>query len=315
MPSKYTFSKTIKVLTDCLTDPAVIDLAPVATAHNDRANMLRQGLAVLMFSTLETFIRERTAEALNGFDAAKVNFSDLSTQLQIAATVGALDGMRFQTSRMKDPERLKATVSELPVISKVIGDVSSISKYSFGYSASNISEDEVKEILKAFGMDDGWGQITAMAKRLGFGGLHDCKQQFIDIKKRRHTSAHTIVPTVLHADLVNSLRAMLGICIGLDILLGNCVAMHNLKKFPGLLGATKLTHEFIKLIFVSEHSTQAGKYRVYKEQPSPPAPQLTRLTIKVFDAEQDAITFASTYAAANGNHVVVLDRHGAPSDW
>ena len=56
---------TLAVLTDCLNDAALIDIAPTAVAHNARARMLRQGLAVLVFSTVETFIRERTGEVLH----------------------------------------------------------------------------------------------------------------------------------------------------------------------------------------------------------------------------------------------------------
>ena len=97
MSARESLLSTLAVLKDCLNDAALlVDMAPHNVAHNARARMLRQGLAVLVFSTVETFVRERTSEVLRSFTNPSLAFADLSPALQKATTLGALEGVRFR---------------------------------------------------------------------------------------------------------------------------------------------------------------------------------------------------------------------------
>ena len=240
MSAKDSLLATLGVLQDCLSDQSLVDKAPTDIAHNLRASMLRQGLAVLTFSTVESFIRERTGEILQTF-SNKLNFSDLSTALQKASTLGALEGVRFRLRLQPARDKIAWLVAALAPIAKATQDVTKLSDHSFGHAASNLDEDDVRDILKAFGVDAPWVQMTSLAKRLGVAIL-DCESEFEAIKNRRHASAHALTAQVLHSDLANSVRSALAICLAFDLLLSCARGLFNLKLGPGQDGRAQMSH-------------------------------------------------------------------------
>src|SRR5471030_2456021 len=64
--------------------------------HDLCAKFFRSSLAVTVFSTLETFIKERTAEVLASIDHQKINFAWLPEGVQRAATFGAIKALNFR---------------------------------------------------------------------------------------------------------------------------------------------------------------------------------------------------------------------------
>ena len=304
---------TLAVLKDCLNDAALIDRAPSDVAHNARAQMLRQGLAVLVFSTVETFIRERTGEVLRSFTNASLTFTDLSPALQKAATLGALEGVRFRLKLQPTANKISWLVANLAPISGAVVNVQGLSGHSFGYSTSNIGEDDLKEILKSFGVEAPWTQITALTARFGIAIL-DAEAEFDSIKKRRHSSAHALTGQVLYDDLQNSVRSSLAICLAFDLLLSHSGRLLNAKAGPGHGGRLPLTHSNIEITFVAPKSG-ATTFAVKREQLPPPAPVLTRTTVKVFPSEPLAVTYGEKYANGKRNQLVVLDATAIPSNW
>lgn len=313
MSAKESFLATSAVLKDCLIDAALIDKAPTDVAHNARAQMLRQGLAVLVFSTVETFIRERTGEVLRSFTNASLAFTDLSPALQKAATLGALEGVRFRLKLQPASAKISWLVANLAPISGAMANVHVLSSHSFGYSASNIGEDDVKEILKSFGIDGPWAQITLLTARLGIAIL-DAEAEFASIKKRRHSSAHALTGQVLYADLQNSVRSSLAICLAFDLLLSHSGRLLNAKAGPGHGGRPPLTHSNIEITFVAPKSGSTT-FAVKREQLPPPAPILTRTTVKVFPSESLAVAYGEQYVNGKQSQLVVLDAMAIPSKW
>ena len=313
MAAKDSLLDTLRVLKDCLSDPVLIDKAPKDTSHNLRAAMLRQGLAVLTFSAVESFIRERTGEVLQSFDSTKVNFSDFSPALQKAVTIGALDGVRFRLRFQPAGSKIGWLVACMATIAQATTSIDKLSDHAFAHAASNIDEDDVRDILKAFGVDSPWEQITRLTRRLG-NSLLDSQAEFSAIKDRRHASAHARAANVLHADLLNSAKSSLVICAAFDLLLSHSRGLYNLGLSPGAAGRPSLRTSDIGLVFVAPRPS-SQHFSVRKEQLPPPAPAMTRSTVRVFDNLLDAITYGAKFAHVRRKQLVTIDATSTPSDW
>lgn len=313
MSARDSLLATLAVLNDCLNDGALIDRAPTDVAHNARARMLRQGLAVLVFSTLETFIRERTGEVLRSLNNPLLAFTDLSPALQKATTLGALEGIRFRLKLQPQGGKIAWLVGNLAPIANAMTNVQGLSDHSFGYSMSNIGEDDVRDILKAFGVEAPWNQITSLSGRLGIA-LLDAESEFEVVKSRRHSSAHALTGQVLYLDLQNSVRSSVAICLAFDLLLSHSGGLLNAKTGPGYGGRPHLKHNDVEIVFVASRSGPVD-FVVRKEQQPPPAPIVRRATIKSFPREIDAIAYGEQYAGRRRRQLIVLDAAGIPMRW
>ena len=313
MSARDALLATLEILKDCLNDRALIDKAPSEVAHNKRAAMFRQGLAVLTFSAVETFIRERTTEVLGSLTNRRLTFSDLSPALQKATTIGALEGVRFRLKLQPTADKVSWLVANLVPISRATTNISDLSGHSFGYSASNLSEDEVRDILKAFGVDAPWNEMTQLTRRIGLA-LPSCETEFEAIKTRRHASAHAPTSQVPYLDLLNSLSSSLAICLAFDLLLSHCLSLHNLKRVPGVGSVPKVLQSNIKLVFAAPH-TKPRSFVVRREQAPPPNPVFKRATVRIFDSELDAFTFGTRYILPRHSQFVVLDSTAKPKKW
>lgn len=313
MSARDALLATLGILKDCLNDQALIDKAPSEVAHNKRAAMLRQGLAVLTFSAVETFIRERTAEVLGSLTNTRLTFSDLSPALQKATTMGAMEGVRFRLKLQPSADKVSWLVSNLAPIAAATTNIRGLSGHSFGYSASNLSEDDVRDILKAFGVEAPWNEMTLLTRRIGWA-LLSCESEFEAIKTRRHASAHALTSQVPYVDLLNSLSSSLAICLAFDLLLSHCVAQHNRKRVPGVGGVPRVLQSGIKLVFVTPH-VRPNSFALRREQAPPPSPVLRRPTVRVFDSELDAVTFGASYIVSRYSQLVALDSTSTPTKW
>lgn len=313
MSARDSLLATLAVLKDCLNDAALVDKAPTDFAHNARARMLRQGLAVLVFSTVESFIRERTAEVLRSFTNRSLSFADLSPALQKATTIDALEGVRFRLKLQPVADKIAWLVANLAPISGATKNVRALSDHSFGYSTSNIDEGGVQKILNAFGVDSAWDQVTSLTSRLGVAIL-DAKAEFESIKKRRHSSAHALTAQVYYTDLQNSVRSALAICLAFDLLLSHSGKLFNVKAGPGHNNRPKLTHADIGIVFIAP-TAGAINFVVKNEQLPPPAPALRRKTVKTFPTEAAAAAYGERYAARKKRQLVILDATSIPAKW
>lgn len=315
MGARISFVKTLSVLKDCLSDQALIDKTPSDVTHNLRAAMLRQGLAVLTFSAMEEFIRERTGEVLLELGGQGLKFSDFSVALQTATTIGALEGVRFRLKLQSQTDKISWLSTAVSSIAKrsALKDITELSKYSFGYAASNLDEEDVNKILKAFGVDAPWEQMTHLANRIGLVLLSP-KTEFESIKRRRHSSAHALNSIVPYGDLLDSLKSTLAICLTFDLLLSHCRAMSNLRRVPGMAGLPKVAQSDVKLVFIRRRIGRSD-FEVRNEQLPNPNPILKRPTIRVFPSEALAIGYGVKYASARKMQLIVTDATSIPTAW
>jgi len=310
MAAKDSFLATIAILESCLGGASLVDGPPNATVQNAQARFLRQGLAVLVFSAMEAFVRERTAEVLVSFKRRVVAFSDLPEQLQKAITIGALDGIRFRLKLQPAAAKVLWLSNAVKPIANASSDISRLSEYSFGYSASNLTEDDVEEVLKAFGVEAPWQQITSLVSRCGITVI-DCKGKFVSIKERRHDAAHALTANVLHPDLVDSIRAAKAICMAFDLLVSNSCGLFNRQIGPGVAARSKMKHSDLKLVFMAPTGVP-DEYKFVREPQPGSAPGSCIRKIVGMNAASD---FGVRHARLNNRHVIVHDSTGNAINW
>lgn len=311
MDARTALLTTLLTLEDCLRTPALVDEAPHEVKHNRRAAMLRQGQAVLVFSAMESFIRNRTAEILQSFDSSAVTFLDLSESLQKAVTIGAIDGIGARLKNQDKALQVTWLMNEVGAVASAATSLSTFSRYSFGHAKSNITEDDVANILAAFGVSSGWKNIGGLASRSG-SSLPDARAEFIAIKKRRHSSAHVVSGAVPHADLEQSLSSVRVICLAFDLLISKALSLANSRAFPGVGIHAKLSEEVVELIFTEP---RGAKFAVVKEVRPPPFPVVYRPTVRITSDSASAESYALPYAAARGASLVIKDTSGRPESW
>jgi hypothetical protein len=281
--------------------------------HNLRANILRQGLAVLTFSAIESFIRDRVSEVLCSFTNGSLRFSDLSADLQKACTISALDGVRFRLKFQDKQDKITWLMSALAPVANAGSNVSNLSGYSFGQAASNLIEDDIRDILQAFGVESPWTEMSKLTTRIGIA-LLDCKSEFTTIKERRHSSAHSILGNVPSSDLSNSIRSALAIAVAFDILLSNARSLINQGIGPNAGGRSKMTSKDVRLVFV-EPRTRTANFEVRREQLPPPAAAMHRPTLRLFGDEAAASSYGTDYIRRNSGNLVVLGATRTPTNW
>lgn len=293
-----------------LTEPVLVDGVPSDQRKNSVAAMYRNGLAVLAFAIMEAYIKDRTAEVLNSFENS-VNFGDLSDKLQIATTLGALQAVLFRYKNVEKVDQVAWTLLQLPSITNAATNITTLSPLSFGNSKSNVSVDDISEILCAFGIEGGWGAISAIAKRVGIGGVADYCQSFKSLAKRRHSAAHDITANIPLSELTNSVTEIIGICCAFDLLLSHATSLHNIHRIPSKANGL-VKHGDIHIRFISAHPTLANTFR---EQVEAKGGVLAPRTVKNHSTLVAAETTALNKCRSQQHQLVFLDARSLPERW
>jgi hypothetical protein len=208
-----------RALGGALGETAVQSAAPTIRL-DDPSRVLRNGLAVVGFASVEGFVRLRAREALAAVSAGNRAFASLPKGLRRAATEGALRAALAQSARVEDWEQ-----DGIPLLQGVAQDVAStrlstydLSHLSLGYGGSNVSQDEVKQLLAAVGVKDAWSKLTVIAARSGAGSL-PMQDYFVEIAKERHRAAHELEHHAERARLDDLFNGMLAFALAFDVLL------------------------------------------------------------------------------------------------
>jgi len=152
----------------------LIDNGIVASNHNGVANLLRKGLGIVAFNILEDFIKKRTAEALATISSSGISFAMLMPAMQEAAILDALSALTFRARiEKKDGGDWRTLIQdEASKIYSTKNPTFSISPLSFASSNSNVTAQDVTDILAAFGVKGGWAKMKSVSDSIS-GGLPD----------------------------------------------------------------------------------------------------------------------------------------------
>ncbi|MCC9155649.1 hypothetical protein LZP81_14515 [Streptomyces parvulus] len=217
--SRQNLCDRLASITDAADQELLVDGPLTDVAHNNRARLLRNGLMVVAFTSLEDFIRARTGEALDCVSRSVIKFQDFPEPLRMAATFGAMravqDRARMAQRSGGDPFTLLQDAAQ--EIASTKGGALQISRYSLGYSGSNVSSQEIADILGCLNVKNAWGQITEISSRAGFGSI-PLKAEYESAAQLRHAAAHSPVANTQPADLKGFCEKALAIALGFDVL-------------------------------------------------------------------------------------------------
>jgi hypothetical protein len=217
--ARQNFLDRVSAVEDALAQPVLIDQALTDIAHNNRARILRNGLMVVTFSALEDFIRERSSEVLSFISRTALPFSDLPRDLAIAATVEVMRASHVHAqmaSRQGD--------DPVPILQQAASEVAStlngplyISRFSLGHNGSNVSADEVGNILKTLHAADPWNEMTSLGSRVGLGAV-PLKDAYAQGLRLRNRAAHRADSNIQPSELLTFCQQAKAIALGFDLL-------------------------------------------------------------------------------------------------
>ncbi|MEU5260207.1 hypothetical protein [Amycolatopsis sp. NPDC021455] len=259
---------------------------------------------VVAFTSLEDFLRNRSAELLDHISRTVVQFSTLPKSLQSSATIGAFRSTILQASLASkvggDPVALVQKVAEA-VASTGTGALQ-LSHYTFGYSGSNVTADEVSSIMGALHIADPWGEMSDLAARCGFGGF-PLRQAYETLQRNRNNAAHDVRASIQPSDLTSFSNDALAIAMSFDLLASRAARLLNEGDVNFLSGKTKLQAS-IGLRFIN---LTGGKFSEKKEG--------SGRAVKVSDNIDVAWKLAISRAVSSREAVVRRNAMGVPVDW
>jgi len=281
--------------------PDLVEKAPDEKKHNLRSKALRNGIAIIGFSVLEHFIRERIGEILISFNRVSIPFEKLPDRLKITATKGAIKGI---ANRMKyEDNAIAFTQAESSIVATSLNTTYQISKYSLGWDSSNLREEDVGAIFKCFNILDGWNLINALSRRLNMTILSS-KDSFKNAAHRRNDAAHNITAQIHPTDLNNFVREAYVIALGFDLLVSLAYNRIYFCNEDYLKNGVKIKEEDIALRTVRFDGKRWKEYR-----------EGGRRAVKTAYTKEELWPNALLRAKKNNEFLLSFDASGFPLEW
>lgn len=273
---------------------------------NESARSLRCGLMVQAYASLETFLRQRTNEAMAHVTSGTIAFGRLPPKLQDVAIFGAIDGLRFQVSLWgrQDPRALALAHGESSAIASSVGHPYVFSSVMFGHDRSNVAPASISEFLSALGVGgDPWHHLTRMASRVGLGSLpvKDGLQQGYTL---RNSAAHDAQSRIELQDIEDFLRSSVAVALGFDALASRSARLLNEGNTVGLGGSGKILETDITFRFMDPNGAKLRELREGGGR-----------AVAVHDGMQPDMTGCITRARGHNDFVVVRDARSWPVSW
>lgn len=191
--------------------------------HNSAAKMLRNGLAVVSFASLEDFVKKRSSEAMIELNSCSVNFTELPTKLQNAATYEIISALSYQMGLLEKGDRTDYIQRHARNISSTATSNYELSIHTFAHSQANINAKTIGDILKSFNIEDPWSQMSSIASNLGLISSLPLAEIFNNAALRRHRAAHVAGVDTPPTDLTQFVKEAFAIAIAFDALLSKAV--------------------------------------------------------------------------------------------
>jgi hypothetical protein len=280
---------------------------PSFTEHNEIAEILRNGLAVVGFTALEDFIKSRTSEVIDLIGSTTVPFNRLPYKIQAATTFESLKAITFQLSVLDDnSQKLAYVIDKATKIASTQNTPYTLNEHAYGYAQSNINHDVIATILRNFHIEDPWTQMTRLASRLNLTGL-PLEETFKSAFRRRHRAAHVAHASTPLGDLAQYIKEAFAVAISFDSLLS--LAFYKIKiadlNYLNLKSPQKIKETDIKFRVIRFDNN------LWKEYPDETAPRAYRTNTDFELLHNQSIIRASS----NLQTLVSFDGNGLIKRW
>jgi hypothetical protein len=220
LTAKESLLERLAVLKLVLSESALQDNGVALSDHNRKARVLRNGIAVIGFTILEDYIKERVGEVLEKLGSSNVSFNRLGDKMKEALTLRAVDSISKRAERLRKDNQnwISFLQNELKHISSTASNPFSVSKYSLGWTKSNLQKDDIADFLKLFQVEGGWQTFSSVASNANVSIVAP-DQFFLNAANRRHSSAHDPNANSLFSDLVDFQKQVRSFAFTFDALL------------------------------------------------------------------------------------------------
>lgn len=304
MPSiaRNEFLARAKALQAAILDESLSEKGPKSVAHNRVARVLRNGVTVIGFASLEDFLKARAQEIFSILSNSSVSFANLPTKFQDLSTWRLIDSMQLQLKRLKGQDKIDFAQSHAVHLASTRGSPFTISPITFGFSRPNLGKDEIKDLLSAFNVGDGWRQLSKISSRANVTAL-PLDTAFENAASRRHSAAHDASSNIPLTDLQQFVTDALGIAFAYDALLSSVVCAW-LKSSKGSIASMSFDETCVKMRALSCKGVKA----VEKKEGAVKA-------TKVHDSLDTGIPLASNRAILAGEVLMVILEDGKIDSW
>ncbi|WP_146446976.1 HEPN domain-containing protein [Vibrio cyclitrophicus] len=229
---KTDFIKRIRCLNKSIQTQATLNQSLADIEHNEIAKMLRNGLAVVGFATLEDFIKKRTSEAMEELSSCNINFEDLPDKIRYAATFEIIAALKHQLAMIPKndvtgyADKVQYIQEQALKIASTATTNYTLSGHTYAHSSSNLNKATIGNILKNFQIEDPWRQMTTICANLGLGA-HALDRQFENAAERRHRAAHVASADTPPNDISQFVKDAFAIAISFDALLSKSIQKYR----------------------------------------------------------------------------------------
>lgn len=139
------FIERIRTLNKSISDTdAVRSKGHLEREHNEIARMLRNGLAVVGFASLEDFIKARSSEVLDLIGSVGLSFEQLPEKVQIATTHGAITALNYQLGLRDKQDKIAFVQEHAQKISSTANSSYALTSLAYGFGNANLNAESIK---------------------------------------------------------------------------------------------------------------------------------------------------------------------------
>jgi len=259
-PARENFLTGLNAFGAACDEPAVI-------AASEVGGFLRRGMTVAAFNLLETFLDDRLQELAHHVNGGATQFLDLPERLQKRSISQTLE---VANARLR---RGSYTVNELRAFSgtvgqslSAVGSAMSVSPFTWLWSGSNVTADDLTTMLSFFQVDRPWDSVRHLAAELGFvtidaeGDPLNLKDDLQALAAERHRSAHVASHAITSLWLRAVPDRILRLAIALDILVSSGAHLLRTGDSNVLAGKKWDPTERISIRFVRQRTRDFAEF-------------------------------------------------------
>lgn len=211
----YDAINSMRTLAD---DPLLLDNAIGPSPHNTGARLLRHGISVTAFATLEQHLDALFSEFMTQASHTPLPYSSLSEQFREFVTVDAVQGFQNRVSFVAKSDRLSYVETKISALGGFNSTPMHLSAFGFSKKGSNVSADDIRDALKAIGLDNPWGTLTALSHTMGFGRA-SLEEDYRNFARVRNRSAHNPTDNLPTQDLKTNLDVAVIVAVSVSVVL------------------------------------------------------------------------------------------------
>jgi hypothetical protein len=176
------FYQSLGAMLALIDHPLFVDTLPVADPRNTTSQILRLGLAVNCFSSLESYISSCFERAIGRLPSAKLQFSDFPHALKDFLVVDAVAGLATRGGHVDEPERFSFYDDHLSRLAGYAVVPATFSSLGFRPKGSNVDSRDITTAFKAFQIKNVWNEVSSITTEIGTS-LIDLASEYNQLSK------------------------------------------------------------------------------------------------------------------------------------